>query len=70
MMRCKLQMHWRFERKHNQWHLMSNYPMDVGRMWFGLPADFKRIDTVYENRAGKMIFFIGECLLPSLHKRI
>ncbi|XP_058118661.1 matrix metalloproteinase-2 [Anopheles ziemanni] len=35
-------------------------PYEINRMFFGLPADFERIDTVYENKHQKIIFFIGK----------
>lgn len=40
--------------------MYEGYPHEILRMWRGLPADFKNIDTVFENREGKIIFFIGK----------
>lgn len=35
-------------------------PIEIDRMFFGLPRDFERIDTVYENKHQKIVFFIGK----------
>lgn len=39
--------------------LMAGYPLLTRRMWDGLPEDFKKIDAVYVNQKGKIVFFIG-----------
>ncbi|XP_055631877.1 matrix metalloproteinase-2 isoform X2 [Toxorhynchites rutilus septentrionalis] len=35
-------------------------PTEIERMFFGLPKDFERIDSVYENKHQKIVFFIGK----------
>ncbi|XP_058832598.1 matrix metalloproteinase-2 isoform X1 [Topomyia yanbarensis] len=35
-------------------------PIEIDRMFFGLPRDFTRIDSVYENKHQKIVFFIGK----------
>ncbi|XP_055537460.1 matrix metalloproteinase-2 [Wyeomyia smithii] len=35
-------------------------PIEIDRMFFGLPKDFERIDSVYENKHQKILFFIGK----------
>ncbi|XP_053679743.1 matrix metalloproteinase-2 [Anopheles nili] len=44
----------------NENDLQRPTPFEIHRMFFGLPADFERIDTVYENKHQKIIFFIGK----------
>lgn len=38
---------------------MPNYPVEITRMWHGLPKHLDRVDAVYERHDGKIIFFIG-----------
>uniref|UniRef100_A0AAG5DMZ7 Peptidase metallopeptidase domain-containing protein n=1 Tax=Anopheles atroparvus TaxID=41427 RepID=A0AAG5DMZ7_ANOAO len=49
---------WLWRMNENDLHRPS--PYEINRMFFGLPADFERIDTVYENKHQKIIFFIGK----------
>uniref|UniRef100_A0A182KDM7 Peptidase metallopeptidase domain-containing protein n=1 Tax=Anopheles christyi TaxID=43041 RepID=A0A182KDM7_9DIPT len=49
---------WLWRMNENDLHRPN--PFEIHRMFFGLPADFERIDTVYENKHHKIIFFIGK----------
>uniref|UniRef100_A0A6E8W3I3 ZnMc domain-containing protein n=1 Tax=Anopheles coluzzii TaxID=1518534 RepID=A0A6E8W3I3_ANOCL len=49
---------WLWRMNENDLHRPT--PFEIHRMFFGLPADFERIDTVYENKHQKIIFFIGK----------
>uniref|UniRef100_A0A1Y9IVB7 Peptidase metallopeptidase domain-containing protein n=1 Tax=Anopheles minimus TaxID=112268 RepID=A0A1Y9IVB7_9DIPT len=49
---------WLWRMNENDIHRPS--PFEIHRMFFGLPSDFERIDTVYENKHQKIIFFIGK----------
>ncbi|XP_053609179.1 matrix metalloproteinase-2-like [Plodia interpunctella] len=52
----KNRYHWRIGA---QGHY-PGYPMDISRMWPGLPRDFTRVDAVYERPDRKIAFFIGK----------
>lgn len=39
--------------------LNSNYPVEIIRMWNGLPKNLSRVDAVYERPDNKIVFFIG-----------
>uniref|UniRef100_A0A182PKF5 Peptidase metallopeptidase domain-containing protein n=1 Tax=Anopheles epiroticus TaxID=199890 RepID=A0A182PKF5_9DIPT len=49
---------WLWRMNENDLHRPN--PFEIHRMFFGLPDDFQRIDTVYENKQQKIIFFIGK----------
>uniref|UniRef100_A0A182QT25 Peptidase metallopeptidase domain-containing protein n=1 Tax=Anopheles farauti TaxID=69004 RepID=A0A182QT25_9DIPT len=49
---------WLWRMNENDLHRPN--PFEIHRMFFGLPVDFERIDTVYENKHQKIIFFIGK----------
>ncbi|XP_035896729.1 matrix metalloproteinase-2 isoform X2 [Anopheles stephensi] len=49
---------WLWRMNENDLHRPN--PFEIHRMFFGLPTDFERIDTVYENKHQKIIFFIGK----------
>lgn len=40
--------------------LNSNYPVEIIRMWNGLPKNLSRVDAVYERPDNKIVFFIGK----------
>lgn len=47
---------WRIFEDDNQ----QRPPVEIDRMFIGLPRNFERIDTVYENKHHKIVFFIGK----------
>ncbi|XP_058056732.1 matrix metalloproteinase-2-like [Anopheles bellator] len=49
---------WLWRMNENDLHRPK--PIEIHRMFFGLPAGFDHIDTVYENKYQKIIFFIGK----------
>lgn len=38
---------------------MPGYPVEIKRMWSGLPKNFTHVDAVYERPDNKIVFFIG-----------
>lgn len=50
-----LQYHWRFGKK----GLYAGYPHEITRVW-AMPDSFTHIDTVYENKENKIVFFVGK----------
>ncbi|GAB6029831.1 hypothetical protein CHUAL_005540 [Chamberlinius hualienensis] len=41
--------------------LKTNYPVEIDRFWFNLPANLSRIDAIYERPIDKrIVFFIGK----------
>ncbi|XP_035789991.1 matrix metalloproteinase-24-like isoform X2 [Anopheles albimanus] len=55
---------WRMEQKKTSDGVVEAHrppvAYEINRLFFGLPDDFERIDTVYENKYQKIIFFIGK----------
>jgi hypothetical protein len=48
---------WRF----NQYEqVMAGYPVEIARLWKGLPEGFTKIDAVYEDKKSQIIFFLGK----------
>ena len=40
--------------------IMPGYPVHTKRMWSSLPDNFKKIDAVYSDKRGNIVFFIGK----------
>jgi Matrixin/Hemopexin len=40
--------------------VISGYPYEITKMWRDLPQDLSHIDTVYENKKGQIVMFVGE----------
>lgn len=53
-----LQYVWRIGQK----GLYNMYPTETRRHWAALPQNFTKVDAVYENKRGQIVFFIGKSI--------
>lgn len=44
----------------NKHPVYAGEPHGINQMWKELPHNFTHVDAVYENKYGKIIFFIGK----------
>ncbi|KAH8324722.1 hypothetical protein KR074_010267 [Drosophila pseudoananassae] len=57
---------WRIGQK----GLYNMYPVETRRHWSALPENLTRVDAVYENKRGQIVFFIGKSILRDIYNCI